>query len=170
MSIIYDALKKVQGQFKENKGAADPANNAPGAIPARSEQPTLPAPPRRNKLVLILLVVLGAVALYYFFNYSAAQKRKKEEEAKKQSPAYPLFKTIAPLPGQKRPQTGAEQTVPGAANLVLNGTVSSEYENYALINNQIVQEGDQISGLKVKKISSEGVELEDKDGKITRLR
>jgi hypothetical protein len=53
-------------------------------------------------------------------------------------------------------------------DLTLNGIVFSGDTNYALINNQIVKEGDMLLGATIKRISSEVVELV-KNGVVVRL-
>ena len=53
-------------------------------------------------------------------------------------------------------------------DLTLNGIVFSGETNYALINNQIVKEGDMLLGATIKRISSEVVELV-KNGVVVRL-
>jgi type II secretory pathway component PulC len=52
-------------------------------------------------------------------------------------------------------------------SLILNGVFASESSSYALINNQVVREGDTISGVKVLRIYSNRVDLDAFGEKIT---
>ncbi|MBM3255779.1 MAG: hypothetical protein FJZ08_05705 [Candidatus Omnitrophica bacterium] len=52
------------------------------------------------------------------------------------------------------------------SELTLSGIFFSEQIGYALINNQIVKEGDKISGATVVRISLDGVDLKYEDSAI----
>lgn len=138
MSIIYDALKKVE------KAAVTQNNPSP-----------------RNKadyksyFLYILIAVLGIIAASLFFNFIPAFFKKTTPP-----------KVTAPLPPPPQEQPVALVPVPEVPappheppQFTLNGIFFSEGQGYALINNQIVRQGDEISGAIVESIAENEVEL-----------
>ena len=155
MSIIYDALKKVEK-------SGEPA--------LRDNKPT-PAPKNklRNYLIYILFLALGLFASRMFFTYLNRQppKVKPTKQTKtilpvNNAPKPPPQQQTQPLPAIVNTEAQAKPT------FILNGIFSSGEESYALVNNQIVKLGDKISGAVIKKISPEEVLL-DFEGSEIRL-
>lgn len=146
MSIIYDALKKVEVKF---------------------EEPRRQKPQTRVYLIyfaIIAALFLGAGFLYKIFMPRGAQNHQRLTQQQTQEPAKPSLlasqtQAEEPAPMPKKPSLSA---------LVLNGIFYSKNESYALINNQIVKEGDLIEGRLIKKIDTGGIELGDEDT-ITKL-
>lgn len=143
MSIIYDSLKKIEK----------------GKIPAS----TKPKDEVLKNLKLIafygIFSLMGALlsifAFKHFFgNPSGPKKTRYASKAKAAVPA-PLKDVHRATPALKM-----------AAPLALNGIFFSENEGYALINNQIVQEGDEVEGAYVQKISEDEVELKNNAGLV----
>lgn len=139
MSIIYDALKKIEraqepidSSVKINKGGK---------------------PKLKIYSVYVLAVCLGLFIASIFFNLFARQFQNdfKKVQDVNLSPALPKDVTSTPLSAEvkKEPQP----------SLVLNGVFFSENQGYALINNQIVKEGDLVEGALVLRITLEEVEL-----------
>ena len=155
MSIIYDALKKV-----EKSGE-----------PALKDSKPTPAPKNkiRNYLIYILFLTLGLFASRIFFTYLNRQP-SQAKPAKQTKTISPVNNTPKPPPPQQtQPLPAAVNTeVPAKPTFILNGIFSSGEESYALINNQIVKLGDKISGAVIKKISPEEVLL-DSEGSEIRL-
>jgi len=60
------------------------------------------------------------------------------------------------IPEYQKPDTPLEPH-----NLSLNGIVTMKNDKFALINNQVVREGDSVEGKVIIKISLEEVELDD---------
>ncbi len=140
MSIIYEALKKVQTRFS-----------------ASSEDKK-----KNNALVWtgITFVFLGFLgcgfALMLLIN-SVSQK------------------TTIKYVVAKNPQTERKTTInlplitkPESNKLVLNGIIIMEGEYLALINNQILKEGDYIQDMRIISITKDKVELYSQ-GKLTVL-
>lgn len=155
MSIIYDALKKVEAKFGST-------NN----INPEAKRDKKPKTSPKIYLVYLLVIALGifsANILYRLFTPSFKISAKD-------------YKIPDIIPAQESPQkTIATQAVspmqpspPGesAPALVLNGIFFSGDDAYALINNRIVKVGDDIEGLVVKKIDVNEVELKNKDSTI----
>jgi hypothetical protein len=168
MSIIHDALKKAQ------------KTNASSQLPSSVEQR-----PSSKKFILLYagVALLGALCAKLFFVYALPLFLKKPEKPRLASQAKrePLpIKTVAPsssLPQSnalvlpeiiKKVSQKADTSLGPESGITLNGVFFSEDEGYALINNQITQEGDVVAGAKVMKITVDEVELEI-DGRLVKI-
>lgn len=152
MSIIYDALKKVERS--QNLNPEIKINKADKA---------------RHKIYLIyaLVVVLGFFAANLLWGFLIKPLPEKVNVASgdavkiaKAQEIKPVAPTPAPSPAAATPETKPE--------LTLNGIFFSEDEGYALINNQIVKQGDTVDGAKVVRIDVAEVELESQ-GSVIKL-
>lgn len=157
MSIIYDALKKVENKVGQNKAQ------------------TIAASPKREKNFQVKIFILflsalsiGLVMAKMLFSFTAAAKTQRSTLASLNQPQAPKNQVInvvqepseKPIPVKPNViKSPAIESQPAAA-WVLNGVFFSGQEGYALINNQILKEGDSIEGAKVMRITLEGVELE----------
>ncbi|OGX43894.1 MAG: hypothetical protein A3G38_03065 [Omnitrophica WOR_2 bacterium RIFCSPLOWO2_12_FULL_51_8] len=146
MSIIYDALKKV-----ECSAAAETKPRLKAKI----------SKPRKIGLAAAYLLAAGLGVMLGNFIFSvlispstpardAPAKQAMQEPPKAAAPLAPAGLALEQAPPAK---------VSGAPNLVLNGIFFSRDEGYALINNQIVKEGDEVDGATVKEINIDEVEL-----------
>ncbi|MDP2938888.1 MAG: hypothetical protein Q8O13_02245 [Candidatus Omnitrophota bacterium] len=142
MSIIYDALKKVQNQFP-----------MPNSV--------------KNKNNIWLWLSIGSITLGFLgcgfvlmllINSSSQKTVIKNIKPENNKPTETLKAINLP---QISKQTSSN-------TLVLNGIISMEGEYLALINNQILKEGDYIQDMRILSITKERVELYSK-GKITIL-
>ncbi len=163
MSIIYDALKKVGKSLHQAQA---------------QKEKNLPLPTFKIKIYLTyaLIIFLGVVAAKIFFDLfipSAEIKTADFPTAQKAS----LAKIVTTIPAAVNTQAPAltgppmptkESTVasppkeeqrPLLPALVLNGVFFSEEKGYALINNRIAKEGDNVEGATVEKVTLEGVKL-----------
>lgn len=167
MSIIFDALKKVETKFQNRD-----------IMPAVLEK----RPQRFSPKIVILYLVavgiglLGANFFYDFFmpvNRDVAQdpvrvkrirfvKTSAPKESIQQSALYPP-KTI-PSPIIKAEPPAVVNPIP--PSLILNGICFSSNDAYALINNTIVKVGDTFGGMLVKKIDRKSVELTNKESTL----
>lgn len=157
MSIIYDALKKVENSLMNSGGQKKEA-----PVPQVKA-----VPPKINKtpgfkpkvfLLVILLACLGVFIANMVMKKPASPIVKnepqslppaKEKEALPKEAPVELIKPIEPADKRKQLQS----------QLVLNGVFFSGDEGYALINNHIMKTGDSIEGATVVKITQEEVEL-----------
>lgn len=155
MSIIYEALKKVEAQ-----GAKEPVLQK---LKSRETKPKL-----KNIIIYILIIAAGIFLMNLFYKLIsmprvAAPRIKNVTVTANTAPAAdklnPAFETKASLPA-KEPASNP--------NFNLNGVFYSGNEAYALLNNQIIKVGDTVGGAVVKRISLEGVELE-KDGNLLQI-
>ncbi|HOW36018.1 MAG TPA: hypothetical protein PL155_06370 [Candidatus Omnitrophota bacterium] len=146
MSIINEALKKTQTGIQKNE--------------------TLPQPLKKNPTlwvatVLIFLGFLGCGTIFAFIMFSRNQAAPtastgnndsdNKETAKKGS--ITLFPSAAPNSAQAQNSADA---------LVLNGIITMGTDRLALINNQILKEGDYIGEKRVLSIEIDKVEIFDK--------
>lgn len=155
MSIIYDALKKIEQS---------------GSLVVRAKEDK-PVDKRRLFLVYALVLVSGVLlAKFSWWGMTEFISRGTKDETRQLSAAVPAAKpkkilpleTVSVLDYRAAPQPDKRET------FVLNGIFFSEEEGYALINNQVTKEGDLVDGALVKNISPDTVEL-DSQGEIIRL-
>ncbi len=140
MSIIHEALKKAQIRL------------------------TIPSEDKKKTNILILLgigfVFLGFLgcgfALMLLINSSRPKTFVKVVELRKQLNEK---KVAINLPLTSKPDN---------SQLVLNGIISMEGNYLALINNQILKEGDYVQGMRIINITKDKVELYSQ-GKLTAL-
>ena len=162
MSIIYDALKKVERSL--------------GSYQMKSEKK--PAPRPSAYLFYAAVAVIGIIATGVFYNFFSPRFSLTEETLSpspkitkipgvslsvKENSA--IFSPPLPLSSQLKNKAIKKLT----AAFKLNGVFFSENEGYALINDQIVKEGDTINEATVSKISLDGVELKTSDSLIIKL-
>ena len=156
MSIIYDALKKVQRNLDGQKKKAE----APAAVP--------PRPPVTDERVsdllkaLIITSFLGSLLTFVMFHIFYPQENKAIAPAA--SPGKRSAADARPSPSLAAPEAKPQEnqkTTRSASGFVLNGIVKMGQEYVALINNKIVREGDAIGGKKVLSINKDEVKIFD---------
>ena len=172
MSIIYDALKKVEQKITpSNQKGTDPIPK-PGKFPIKT-----------LSLVAAVFVLGLLIAKFGFSTFlspdairaglPAAPSVAKAQPAERKSQAAipPKAESPLPVPAPQAPFAPiiTKMKPKESSALVLSGVFSSREERYALINNQIVQEGDTIGEAKVVRITVDGVDLES-GSEIIRLK
>lgn len=156
MSIIYDALKKVEKSH----------NISPETKLDKDYKP-------KSKIKIYLLYGLMACSVFFIASIFFAFLQKPLQSnprvlAKNQS--QPNLKPDVNIVKEPRREPPSTETITAIQNkpeplekpkapLTLNGVFFSQDEGYALINNQIVKEGDIVEGAKVERITLEEVEL-----------
>jgi len=153
MSIIYDALKKVEAT----------AANEPKTEIKKS------AKPKTNTFLLyVLIICLGlfiANILYGLISKKTPLKitglatKTQSSVDKKELVSQPSGKTPVPEINTSV-GNGIETPKEPPPSFVLNGVFFSGAEGYALINNRIVKKGDKIDGATVTQIFLDEVELD----------
>lgn len=140
MSLIADALKK-----------ADTSSGTPQGSP----------PPSPRSLWFHRAVLIGSVGIV--LAGVAVVTRRPAPAAR--TPGRLAVAEAVPAKSPGRQLFQAAQ-----AGLALSGTLrDNNGESLALINNQVLTEGDQIRGLRVVKVNTDSVELQDQDGKTKTL-
>jgi len=143
VSIIYDALKKLEQR------AVTEAKPQPKDKVLKWQKVKLIA-------VYILTAGIGLGIGNFIFSAFAPPSIPDAKVVRHVTPVQELKQAQVIVPVIQSP---SQEVLPSPA-LVLNGVFFSQEEGYALINNQIVREGDEVNGAKVKKISMNEVELD----------
>ncbi len=159
MSIIHDALKKVEGTLGQRAVSSGAPPAAAGSLPVH------------RKAIAILLLVVAAGFLVGSLALSSGVLPMLVQKAFRMAP---LPRSAAMTPAQKQAQANsspfARTRAPSAREpFVLNGIAATNEESYALINNEIVSVGDMVGDAMVVKIVPEEVVLESK-GELISLR
>lgn len=190
MSIINDALKKIQNNrnnLNEKDGPIlpEPVSSGPktwqppitplpqnsAAHPAKKDSSRRPA--GKRWLIIVFLEILAfCLAVWILF---VMQPKLFSFLTKQPQPA-PISKNLPTQPIPPKPQTVAPPVAitPVAvkmspnSKLVLNGVMRNEDKMVALINGEIYEVGHYVNGKEISSITLEGVELRDGD-KITVL-
>lgn len=164
MSIIYDALQKVQNNISKETAAPQAKNDAPKASPAKTKI--------KPYFIYILALCLGLVLSNFAYNFVS---EKKNSAPVRVTPAPRLVTPpVSPVkqPPVVQPLNSQEPSNPNATGaepaLMLNGVFFEQGEGYALINNKILRLGDEIDGAKITEITIDGVSL-DSNGKTIKL-
>ena len=188
MSIINDALKKLQDQISHSNPKTDaiiqqteltPAQQAGfQPIPLNNPHETYRAPeqkPKESRLVLILGVLCLLIGLFApIINKQSViltllAKLPKQNKITKTVPVAaktPVLKTITPKPVKKQEPVSsliknltAPISKPSAnsqSRIIINGIMTRGQQNLALIDGQIYEEGEEVDGVKIIKITTKG--------------
>jgi hypothetical protein len=190
MSIIHDALEKVQENLRKKSGSVaainstpedqKPAQDAAASPPPPTAVPGAPAvsPAKKNWDTVILLEILAlclVVGILFVFQPQIFRSLYRSKPVKSdhislpQSPQRPLSTPAAPSSISVRP--AATQPVlmdPAGEPLILNGIMMLEKNKIvALINDEIYKSGDSVQGRKITNITLENVELSDGQETVT---
>lgn len=145
MSIIYDALKKVERSYDAKAGAKKEEKHPKFVF-------------KKIYFLYLLLIGISVVTARFFFTKAPPQQ---VEPAQVQAPPQVQVPLTVPAPQEAQaPAPPIDTKKKLEESLVLNGIFFSGDEGYALINNQIVKQGDLIEGATVKQIGLNEVELE----------
>ena len=141
MSLISEALKKSEG--------------------SSSNLPTPPTSPRR---LWIYRAALGGSIGLVLLGLAQLAARPSAPAKGASAPAVRTEPRTAKTSGMQLLRTARGE-------MELNGTLSGgNGKSLALINNQIVQQGDQIGGMRVVQVDPDSVQLQDQNGKTKTLR
>ncbi|MFZ5800003.1 MAG: hypothetical protein ACOY3D_01315 [Candidatus Omnitrophota bacterium] len=149
MSIIYEALKKIKPVFPDTKAA------------------------QKEKSLLLYLAtaaifmgfLVSGLAIFLLFSSLAKPVQVIQKDFLPSTPAAPQV-NAPPQPSAVNPvlpNIVIPQKPRAAATLDLKGIMDSAGERIALINNEILKEGDYINGARVIRITKNSVELFRKD-------
>ncbi|MFC1804755.1 hypothetical protein ACFLZ3_02885 [Candidatus Omnitrophota bacterium] len=162
MSIIYDALKKVE---KSNTQG----DNRPATKPHLNQlEPKAKLKIKPQYLLLILVGLIGAVAIVTItgkrLNSAGILQRKQETEIP------PVRKVEVPtvkieIPAPETSEQGIAQSPQGSPErfftiFSLNGIFVSQDDSYALVNNKVVRKGDTVNGATILEIYEDGIDLQ----------
>ena len=166
MSLIADALKK-----------ADPPLENPPQAELPSPEPS-PRPYGIYRGVLIVCVGLVLLGIAQVTRRppaspavrSASQIVRTASPAVQSAPAVTLPKGSPPAFPELSKAPGIQLFRTAQAGLALSGTIlDNNGESLALINNQVLKEGDRIQDMRVVKVNTDSVELQDQEGRTKTL-
>lgn len=158
MSIIYEALRKIQNS---SKGAFRANPNAPSKSAADMR------PSFKREIVLAFVGITAGIFVVWLI--TGLGKRPQAipppppsalPEAAPGSPASPAVNVTPSIAAEEKT---SEPKIP---ELILNGIVLSEDGNLALIQEQILKVGDDIEGAKIEEITDKQVTLAFQGQKI----
>jgi hypothetical protein len=157
MSIINDALKKVQQNFEKHKKAL-------------SEAPVdeIPRPKEKfSKLSQAIIMASFAGSILFLVAFVIFSPKQKKIElppaAATSTPAANVATQVSPVipPAPKPPAEKLYSSKTRIGGFTLNGIVSMDGGYVALINNKIVKEGESIGSRRIIGISKEEVKVFD---------
>jgi len=157
MSIIHEALRKVQANLqKQPQPVTKPASvaGAPPAVPA-----PVPVQVKRSPRILILLAsgIIFAAAAYFIYTQYYSQIKIHV--------IVPAAHTAAQLLPQKTVVPVQHPVVDAPADaLTVQGIMTNNGSTVALINGSIYEKGDEINGVKIIGITADAVTI-SRDGK-----
>jgi hypothetical protein len=143
MSIIYEALKKVEGKVSLASLENTPRPESP---PLRKKERKIIVPKKRTFLSpLLFLIALGLLILSFLLpdQQEAARQKALSRPAEKRE--------IDPVRVHVKPEV--------TEKYVLEGIVYDSQDSFAIINGKAVKESDTIGDLRMDKISEDSVEL-----------
>lgn len=147
MSIIYDALKKVESTPRPK-------------IEKVTYQPRLIL---RPFFLYLLIICVGLFLANTFFAFLSSPKKPVQSVNSQKVPA------VASVNNFVSPTAVLELKKGSQAPFILSGVFFSEDEGYAIVNDQIVRTGDVIGGATVKQITLSEVVLENWDSSVIKL-
>lgn len=137
MSIIYDALKKVEVTIDKTP-----------TVKVNKERKSR----FKTYLMYVSVICVGFFVAYIFFGlFTKLLKTSTTVQPD-------VIQKEADLPPPAPPSTDIQRPL-AQPSLTLNGVFFSEDQGYALINNRIVKEGDLIDGVTVVRITLEEIDL-----------
>ena len=186
MSIINDALKKVQANLKNNPSAISPVKPQPYedapkrtftstpslTVKTQTEKPVSPQPQSSELsfFILTVLILIIGVGIYLSINPPANMFQKTTPPQTIKEVIVPSPVAVAVPAPTVAPQQQATTNLPpqGDQPLVLSGIALGGPQNTALINGRMYKVGDTVQGKTIVNITADNVELTE-DGKTITL-
>ena len=171
MSIINDAIKKARREFEIKKRVAAPSASAPVA-PGDARPVKAAGAPSEVKWTVVVVVslvviasIFGSILLYGHLSKSSARyKPVARSRVKKGIPV--AVKKVQPKT-EYRPEPAARPKYPETRiedMVELNGIVYGPEDKWAIINNKITREGDDLLGGKLVLIEKDHVRIKKENG------
>ncbi len=192
MSIIHDALKKVQVNLSSQNDAPSPSQGRPASFseqktqiqknPAPDDpQPEAPRPKVKMPLssrflwfsIFLALLPIAAIAASRIFTESRATAQiQKGTPRQTESPNILVIKPASPppMPSVVRDTKIPLIPVPPRTEIILAGIVNIDGQNMALINNEYYAEGETVGGVKLLTITGSSVDVLLPDGTTRTLK
>ena len=169
MSIIHEALKKVQNSLQDKISSPPRVGGAEPLTVAPAEGGTKNGPKSGWKVIVLVLSVVAVLTAGYVYRQGASSPAPHPVVPKIGPPSPIQVNAVpAPVPEPKteaKPEPKPEHT----DTLNIHGIMSDPNGNVVLIDNGIYAEGDEVQGVKIIKISLDGIVIL-KDGKEETIR
>ncbi len=149
MSIIYDALKKTEAKTKDISD-----KHAEIMTPAANRFKFL-----RIIYVICILIIMASIGFFMGKETPDNKSSQHSANSKERSSISVQVKSSSLDINTKKEMPRFVNELPP---LLLTGLLFSNGEYVALINDRMAKEGDVIEGVLIKKIDSEGVDIEFK--------
>jgi hypothetical protein len=189
MSIIHDALKKVQRSMETNPSQVNPANGNPEEIvevlPSSSPN-TTKNPVSAFFLTLCAVIIIGGSCIYIMnqikqkyphflsgihfklpfaekFHTTSSKKHVISPSSNHPSTVNSLARVTIPVsntPSENGPSSTSSTVASLPLILNIQGIMASGNQNLALINNNVYEEGSVIDGIKILKINLDALIIE----------
>ena len=175
MSIIQDALKKVQSGYHEKKMAAAktepfkqkviaPKIKKRGAFSAfrKLRKPTRTRVIFMSSMAIVFIasVLIAVIGMSFFSLYRASAKNKNDVQVK------PLNAQNIPPKPKEEPAKIPDSAASHPPLFVLNGVMYLDGKPQAIINGYILEEGDTLNGATVLALDKDYVLVHLNDAKI----
>lgn len=150
MSIIHEALKKVQSNRSENPSPT----NKPVAVEKPFQKP--------NAFALLLwgFTTFILVSLTFYNLYEYTRRTKEMSMTKFYVPASrPATLASAPDVATSALAPSVSAPEPKKGELVLSGIVEMDGKSFALINKEFYEVGESVEGAKITKITPDSIEI-----------
>lgn len=181
MSIIQEALKKVQSDYAQKKISPPKVKIKQEAVPSDTGKRNLfKALRMKKKLTPMRLTIMSSIMvvfissmvivgfglkLFLLFRETAEKKRNKEVPLAVVTPQNLSQTKAAPaIPKRNKPSYDTAESRP--PNFVLNGVMYLDGKPQAIINGYMLEEGDMLNGATVMLIDKDYVLLNLNDSKI----
>ncbi len=165
MSIIHEALKKVQSNRSETKTLKDQAPPATAkSTPLPTGKATAPATPKPATLLgsslwaAVIIILCG----FTFYNLYELKTRKNELLAAKVPPVIeqalpaPITNAVVVTPIVPPPPPPVK---PKKGEILLSGIVLMDGKNFALINKEFYEVGEKVEGATITKITDDSIDI-----------
>ena len=155
MSIIHEALKKVQSNQPDNKNIFIKPPTPKSSVPCASPKNILTAqkPMRRPLFLLTGGLVLAALSGFSAYNLYLLSLSKSLV------PTTNSNLVASGLPGAQRPNATITPKAPPKNELILSGIVQMDGKDFALINKEFYETGELVGEAKITKITAESIEI-----------
>jgi hypothetical protein len=180
MSIIHEALKKVQSERSENTKTQNNITPTPKQAPADSiiSSAALKTPAAViknfwtiNKLLwALLLVILLGFTFYNLFAYNVRTTENAIASSAVASIKPPATANIASIHPSTTTVPIARTPMPPQAKkgeLILSGVVEMDGKNFALINNEFYETGETVEGARITRITNDSIDILQKNKERT---
>lgn len=171
MSIINDAIKKARREFEIKKKVAAPSASGP-SVPGKVrpvKAVSVPSEVKWTVVVVVSLVVIvsifGSILLYGHLSRSTLRHKPVARPRVKKGIPVAVKKILPKTEYRPEPISRPRYSETRIEDMVeLNGIVCGPKDRWAIINNKITREGDDLLGGKLVLIEKDHVRIKKENG------